>query len=94
MTFSRFFHVVEEGGGGERQRERLLAAASETQELFVLENMTATEANNRKGDDIGIEIPDTAHQVSTGLLIRLTLSLYFFLNCYFYFPESSCCFFN
>ncbi|KAJ0258708.1 Amino acid transporter [Hirschfeldia incana] len=63
MTFSRFFHVVEEGGGGEE--ERLLA--SERHEPFVVvANMTATEAkNHRKGDDVGVEIPDTAHQISS-----------------------------
>ena len=65
MTFSRFFHVVEEGGG-EEEEERLLAA--ERQEPFVVETMTATEAKNRKGSGhVGVEIPDTAHQISSGL---------------------------
>ncbi|WZY91921.1 hypothetical protein YC2023_064250 [Brassica napus] len=64
MTFSRFFHVVEEGGGGEEEEERLLAA--ERQEPFVVETMTATETNNRKGSGhVGVEIPDTAHQISS-----------------------------
>lgn len=81
MTFSRFFHVVEEGGGGEEEEERLLAA--ERQEPFVVENMTATEANNRKGSgDVGVEIPDTAHQISSGT-VKIRFHLSFIDCCYF-----------
>lgn len=67
LAFSKLLHVAEEGGGEERQR--LLAA--DTQEPFVVTTMNATEAMNRKvnvrGDDVDIEIPDTAHQISSGL---------------------------
>lgn len=58
--------MAEEGG---EERQRLLAA--ETQEPFVVRTMNTTEAVNRKvnvrGDDGDIEIPDTAHQISSGL---------------------------
>lgn len=77
MTFSRFFHVVEEGGGGEEEEERLLAA--ERQEPFVVETMTATETNNRKGSgDVGVEIPDTAHQISSGIVNSISPLFFFF----------------
>lgn len=62
----------------EEERERLLA--TDTQEPFVVEIMNTTEAKNRKinvGDDIDIEIPDTAHQISSGLLFRFSPPFFF-----------------
>ena len=70
LAFSKLLHVAEEGGGGEEERQRLLAAETQ-EEPFVVTTMNATEAMNRKvnvrGDDVDIEIPDTAHQISSGL---------------------------
>ena len=64
--------VDEEDEEDEEERESLLA------------NMTATEAKNRKinvgdGDDVvDIEIPDTAHQISSGLFFSVPIVVLFF----------------
>ncbi|KAG5402256.1 hypothetical protein IGI04_016863 [Brassica rapa subsp. trilocularis] len=67
LAFSKLLHVAEEGGG-EEERQRLLAAETQ-EEPFVVTTMNATEAMNCKvnvrGDDVDIEIPDTAHQISS-----------------------------
>ncbi|WZY90740.1 hypothetical protein YC2023_047475 [Brassica napus] len=69
LTSDKTTHQMpEEGGGGEEERQRLLAAETQ-EEPFVVRTMNATEAMNRKvnvrGDDVDIEIPDTAHQISS-----------------------------
>ncbi|CAN7062640.1 unnamed protein product [Brassica rapa subsp. trilocularis] len=60
--------LTTEEGGGEEERQRLLAAETQ-EEPFVVTTMNATEAMNCKvnvrGDDVDIEIPDTAHQISS-----------------------------